>query len=124
MIFEITETAVRHDIEQGARFTKALYELGCGIGLDDFGTGYASLVFLQKLSLRFLKIDIEFVRDLFTTEANQCVVRAIISMARALDLETVAEGIEDQETWDFLRLEGVDSGHGLYQGRPAPLGQS
>jgi PAS domain S-box-containing protein len=121
LIFEITETGLMGDIEVGVQFTKALTDLGCGVSLDDFGTGFGSFNYLKRLFVQQLKIDIEFVRDLLTNEANQHLVRAIVSMAKAFNLETVAEGIEDQETWDFLRNEGVDFGQGFHLGRPAPI---
>ena len=119
--FEITETALMRDIEAGEQFTKALADFGCGVALDDFGTGYGSFTYLKRLSIRYLKIDIDFVRELLTSEANQALVRAIVGMAKAFDLQTVAEGVEDQETWDFLRQEGVDFGQGFHLGRPAPI---
>ena len=121
LIFEITETALMGDIEVGVRFTKALTDLGCRVSLDDFGTGFGSFNYLKRLSVQHLKIDVEFVREVLTNEANQHLVRAIVSMAKAFDLETVAEGVEDQETWDFLRSEGVDFGQGFHLGRPAPI---
>jgi EAL domain-containing protein (putative c-di-GMP-specific phosphodiesterase class I) len=121
LIFEITETALMGDIEVGVRFTKALTDLGCRVSLDDFGTGFASFTYLKRLSVQYLKIDIEFVREVLTNEANQHLVRAIVSMAKAFNLETVAEGVEDQETRDFLRSEGVDFGQGFHLGRPAPI---
>jgi PAS domain S-box-containing protein len=119
--FEITETSLMRDVEAGEQFTKALADLGCGVALDDFGTGYGSFTYLKRLSIRYLKIDIDFVRELLTSEANQALVRAIVGMAKAFNLQTVAEGVEDQETWDFLRQEGVDFGQGFHLGRPAPI---
>jgi EAL domain-containing protein (putative c-di-GMP-specific phosphodiesterase class I) len=120
--FEITETSLMRDVEVGEQFTKALADLGCGLALDDFGTGYGSFADLKGLSIRYLiKIDIDFVRELLTSEANQALVRAIVGMAKAFNLQTVAEGVEDQETWDFLRQEGVDFGQGFHLGRPAPI---
>ena len=119
--FEITETSLMRNIEAGEQFTKALADFGCGVALDDFGTGYGSFTYLKRLSIRYLKIDIDFVRELLTSEANQALVRAIVGMAKAFDLQTVAEGVEDQETWDFLRQEGVDFGQGFHLGSPAPI---
>ena len=119
--FEITETALMGDIEVGVQFTKGLADLGCGVSLDDFGTGFGSFTYLKRLFVQHLKIDVEFVRDLLTNKANQHLVRAIVSMAKAFTLDTVAEGVEDQETWDFLRKEGVDFGQGFHLGRPAPI---
>jgi PAS domain S-box-containing protein len=119
--YEITETALMGDIEAGVQFTKALTDLGCGVSLDDFGTGFGSFTYLKRLFVQHLKIDVEFVRDILTNEANQHLVRAIVSMAKAFNLKTIAEGVEDQETWDFLREEGVDFGQGFHLGHPAPI---
>ena len=91
------------------------------LSLDDFGTGFGSFTYLKRLFVQHLKIDVEFVRDILTNKANQHLVRAIVSMAKAFTLDTVAEGVEDQETWDFLRKEGVDFGQGFHLGRPAPI---
>ena len=70
-----------------------------------------------------LKIDIEFVRDLVNNEANHRVVQAIVGLARAFGLRTIAEGVEDQQTLDRLRTEGVDYAQGFHIGRPAPTEQ-
>jgi EAL domain-containing protein (putative c-di-GMP-specific phosphodiesterase class I) len=85
------------------------------------GTGYGSFIYLKKLPITSLKIDIEFVRDLVTNPANLHVVKAIVSLARAFGLQTVAEGIEDEQTLTILKAEGVDFGQGYHLGRPAPL---
>lgn len=121
VIFEITETALMRDVEAGEAFAQGLADLGCGLALDDFGTGFGSFTYLKRLPIGYLKIDIEFVRDLVTNPANQHLVRAIVSLAKAFNLQTVAEGVEDEETWDFLRREGVDYGQGFHLGRPAPM---
>ncbi len=99
-------------------------ELGCGLALDDFGTGFGSFTYLKRLPISYLKIDIEFVRDLVTNPANQHVVRAIVSLAQAFGLQTIAEGVEDEPTVQLLSDEGVDYAQGFYLGRPAPLDDS
>ncbi len=108
-------------VEAGEAFAKRLTELGCGLALDDFGTGFGSFTYLKNLPIGYLKIDIEFVRGLLTNTANQHLVRATISLAKAFNLQTVAEGVEDGPTWDLLRQEGVDFGQGFHLGRPAPI---
>ncbi|MDQ1501023.1 MAG: hypothetical protein QOI86_4363 [Actinomycetota bacterium] len=120
LVFEITETALMLDIVAGEAFARGVAELGCGLALDDFGTGYGSFIYLKKLPITSLKIDIEFVRDLVTNPANLHVVKAIVSLARAFGLQTVAEGIEDEQTLTILKAEGVDFGQGYHLGRPAP----
>jgi PAS domain S-box-containing protein len=120
LIFEITETALMHDLTRGEMFARALAEFGCGLALDDFGTGFGSFTYLKKLPLTHLKIDTEFVRDLDENPANRHVVRAIVSLARAFGLRTIAEGVEDEETLTHLRMEGVDFAQGFHIGRPKP----
>ena len=122
LVFEITETALMTDLRAGAEFARSLAGLGCGLAIDDFGTGFGSLVYLKKLPITQLKIDIEFVRDLATNQANRDVVEAIVRLARAFNVCTVAEGIEDDATLECVRAAGVDFGQGFYLGRPAPIG--
>ncbi len=121
VIFEITETALMKDIELGEAFAHAVAEMGCGLALDDFGTGFGSFTYLKKLPVTHLKIDIEFVRDLVHNEANRRVVQVIVASARAFGLRTIAEGVEDQQTLDQLRAEGVDYVQGYHIGRPRPF---
>jgi PAS domain S-box-containing protein len=122
LVFEITETALMTDLRAGAEFAQSLADMGCGLAIDDFGTGFGSLVYLKKLPITQLKIDIEFVRDLAINQANRDVVEAIVRLARAFNVCTVAEGIEDDPTLQCLRAAGVDFGQGFYLGRPAPIG--
>ncbi len=124
LVFEITETALMTDLRAGAEFARSLAGLGCGLAIDDFGTGFGSLVYLKKLPITQLKIDIEFVRDLATNQANRYVVEAIVRLARAFNVRTVAEGIEDDATLQCVRDAGVDFGQGFYLGHPGPIGPS
>jgi PAS domain S-box-containing protein len=121
IVFEITETALMRDIDAGASFARGLAELGCRFALDDFGTGFGSFTYLKRLPVDYLKIDIEFVRDLTTNPATRHLVRAIVSLAQAFGVRTIAEGVEDEETLGLLREEHVDYAQGFYFGRPAPI---
>jgi PAS domain S-box-containing protein len=122
LVFEITETALMHDITAGEAFARGLAALGCGLALDDFGTGFGSFTYLKKLPITHLKIDIEFVRDLVTHPDNLHVVKAIVSLARAFGLKTIAEGVEDEQALTLLRAEGVDFAQGFHLGPPCPTG--
>ena len=124
LVFEITETALMHDITAGEAFARGLATLGCGLALDDFGTGFGSFTYLKKLPITHLKIDIEFVRDLVTNPDNLHVVKAIVSLARAFGLKTIAEGVEDEQALTLLRAEGVDFAQGFHLGRPCPTSDS
>jgi EAL domain-containing protein (putative c-di-GMP-specific phosphodiesterase class I) len=121
LVFEITETALMRDVEKGHAFARGVVDLGCSIALDDFGTGYGTFTHVKKLAVKYLKIDIEFVRGLVGSSANQHVVKAIVNLAQGFGCEIVAEGVEDGETLKLLQDYGVDFAQGYYLGRPGPL---
>jgi PAS domain S-box-containing protein len=121
MVFEITETTLVSDGPAARAFVEGLHELGCQVALDDFGTGYGGFTYLKQLPIDYLKIDIEFVRDLRENTASRNVVRGIVNLAQGFGLKTVGEGVEDQQTLELLRELGVDYAQGYHLGRPAPL---
>jgi PAS domain S-box-containing protein len=121
IIFEITETALMQDIDAGEAFARGLRDLGCSVALDDFGTGFGSFTYLKRLPIHYLKIDIEFVRELIPNAANQHVVKAIVSLAEGFGQQTIAEGVEDAQTLQLLRDFGVDFAQGYHVGRPAAV---
>ena len=119
--FEITETAAMTNLAAARAFAGTLAELGCTVALDDFGTGFGSFSYLKHIPVRYLKIDIEFVRELATDETDQQVVKAIVGIAHSLNKLTIAEGVEDAKTLDLLRAYEVDYAQGFHLGRPEPL---
>jgi EAL domain-containing protein (putative c-di-GMP-specific phosphodiesterase class I) len=121
LVFEITETALMRDIDRGEAFARGVVDLGCSVALDDFGTGFGTFTHVKKLPIRYLKIDIEFVRDLVANSANQHVVKAIVNLAQGFGCQTVAEGVEDAEALTLLQGYGVNFAQGYYLGRPAAL---
>ncbi len=121
VIFEITETAAAENIEAASAFVRKLTDAGCGFALDDFGTGFGSFNYLKHLPVTYLKIDMEFVRELTTSRSDHKVVKAIVQVASNFGMETVAEGVEDDATLAVLRGLGVDYGQGFAIGRPGPL---
>jgi PAS domain S-box-containing protein len=121
LTFEITETALMRNIEAGEEFVKGLVALGSGVALDDFGTGFGSFTYLKRLPIDFLKIDIEFVRDLIVSPHNRHLVRATVGLAHDFGLQTIAEGVEDAETLELLTDLEVDYAQGYFLGRPTPL---
>ncbi len=121
LVFELTETALMDDISHGNRFVQGLSKLGCAIAVDDFGTGFGSFTYLKRLKVNIIKIDIEFVRKLTTNTSDQYLVKAIVNLAAEFGQTTVAEGVEDAETLELLRLYGVDYAQGFYLGRPEPI---
>jgi PAS domain S-box-containing protein len=121
LVFEITETALIEETEVAVELAERLRKLGCRFALDDFGSGYGGFHYLKHLPMDFLKIDREFIRDARTDEADQHVIRAIVGLAKGFGLQTIAEGVEDQETLEMLRELGVDHVQGFHLGRPALL---
>jgi len=121
LVFEITETALASDQDAAVRFAELLREMGCKVALDDFGTGYGSFTYIKALPVDYLKIDMEFVRDVNESPASMRVVEAVVSIAEAFSAQTVAEGVEDLRTLERLRELGVDYAQGHYIARPGPI---
>lgn len=119
LVFEITETALMENAEAAEAFAQGLSTIGCPIALDDFGTGFGGFTYLKTLPITYLKIDIDFVRDLARNEANQHLVRAIVGLARDFGYQTIAEGVEDAEALAILKEFGVDFAQGFHLGAPA-----
>jgi EAL domain-containing protein (putative c-di-GMP-specific phosphodiesterase class I) len=119
--FEITETVVVSDIVQASRFAERLDQIGFHFALDDFGTGYAAFTYLKHLPIKYLKIDIDFVRDVVENPRSRAVVSGIVSLAAGFGQRTIAEGVENATTLAVLRSLGVDLVQGFHIGRPAPI---
>ena len=105
---EITETALIENIDQAVDILKKLRISGVRISIDDFGTGLASLSYLKRLPIDQLKIDISFIRDVLHDPSDTQIVKAIINLGHSLDLEVVAEGVEQPQQRDFLLTNGCD----------------
>jgi len=123
LVFEITETAILEDQQAAQTFAERLHALGCKLALDDFGTGYATLTYLKQMPVDFIKLDIEFVRDLVSSSASRHVVQAVVGLARDFGVQTVAEGVEDAATLELLARFGVDFAQGFYIARPEPFAE-
>jgi PAS domain S-box-containing protein len=124
MVCEITETALVRDIEAAEMFVRGLNKIGCQVALDDFGAGYGGLNYLKRLAVSYIKIDREFVRDLCDEVSSQHVVSAVVNLAKAFGMQTIAEGAEDDDTLRLLRELGVDHVQGYVIGRPAPASEA
>jgi diguanylate cyclase (GGDEF)-like protein/PAS domain S-box-containing protein len=118
LAFEMTETVVVENYSLAAQCIASLRGLGCPVGLDDFGTGYSSLGNLRRLPVDFLKIDRTLVADTDVDVQAVRIVQAIVSLAGALGLCTVAEGIERERQLDAVAEAGVDLGQGWLFGHP------
>ncbi len=119
--FEITETAAVANIVRAEALIRRLRELGCAVALDDFGRGLSSLTYLKTLPVTHLKIDGSFVRDVVVDQRSQAMMSAIVQLARAMRLETVAECVESDAIHQAIRALGVGYGQGFSIGRPVPL---
>ena len=120
---ELTESLLLDNVEDTIASMNGLKEIGVQFSLDDFGTGYSSLQYLKRLPLDQLKIDQSFVRDLAFDNSDRAIVRTIIAMAQALNLDVIAEGVELEDQ----RLTLLDKGCMSYQGylfsKPVPIDQ-
>ncbi len=117
---ELTESLLLHDVEDSILKMQALRTLGVGFSLDDFGTGYSSLSYLKRLPLDQLKIDQSFVRDVLTDPNDATIACTIITLARSLGLDVVAEGVETEGQRAFLLRNGCRQFQGYLFGRPGP----
>ncbi|TWF93212.1 PAS domain S-box-containing protein/diguanylate cyclase (GGDEF)-like protein [Saccharopolyspora dendranthemae] len=120
---EVTEEAIMHDPAAAARVLNALRELGVSLAIDDFGTGYSSLAQLRRLPLDTLKIDRSFITDLGDSNELRIIVTSIVTMAHAIGLDVVAEGVETAEQFDILKELGCDHAQGYYLSKPTSLDQ-
>jgi len=118
---EITETAMIHDLDAVSGFAESVRRLGARIAIDDFGAGYTSFRHLKALRVDMLKIDGLFVKDLPEDHQARALIRSMIEVARAFDLETVAEWVTTEADAEFLRTAGVDYLQGYLYGAPSPV---
>jgi diguanylate cyclase (GGDEF)-like protein/PAS domain S-box-containing protein len=123
LTLEITESMVMQNIESTIETLQALRDLGVRLAIDDFGTGYSSLSYLQRLPVDIIKIDRAFVQHVDSDAGNMALVDAVVNLGAALDLQTVAEGVETSDQWDKLRELGCEFGQGYLFGKPAGPGQ-
>ena len=109
-----------HSIEDAAGKIARLQAKGISISIDDFGTGYSSLSYLQKLRIDSLKIDRSFIRDIPADQNAAALAQALVSMARALGMKVIVEGVETVGQLEAARAMGCDTAQGYYLGRPLP----
>jgi diguanylate cyclase (GGDEF)-like protein/PAS domain S-box-containing protein len=120
--FEVTERAILANLQQAQRFVEVLHGIGCEFSLDDFGSGLGSFSNLKELPIDYLKIDGTYTRNLTGDEVNQEMVSAMIKLARKMEFRVVAEQVEFQEDFDWLRDSGIDFIQGRFVDAPTALG--
>jgi EAL domain-containing protein (putative c-di-GMP-specific phosphodiesterase class I) len=121
--FEVTEKAILSNVRHAQRFIEVLHGIGCEFSLDDFGSGLGSFASLKHLPIDYLKIDGTYTRNLTSDAVNQEMVAAMIKLARTMQFRIVAEQVEHQDDFDWLRDVGVDFVQGHFVEAPMPLGR-
>jgi diguanylate cyclase (GGDEF)-like protein/PAS domain S-box-containing protein len=122
--FEVTETAILANVQHAQRFIEVLHGIGCEFSLDDFGSGLGSFASLKHLPIDYLKIDGTYTRNLESDLVNQEMVSAMIKLARTMQFRIVAEQVEQQSDFDWLRDIGVDFVQGRFIEAPVALGSA
>lgn len=120
LVFEVTESSLIEDQEESIKTVKALCDLGAKIAIDDFGTGYSSFEYVYMLPVQYLKIDRSFLKEDIGASKSQAIINAIIQLAEALDIKSIAEGVETQEQLDWLTGHRCDYVQGFLLSRPLP----
>jgi diguanylate cyclase (GGDEF)-like protein len=118
LTLEITESALMHDVGAAARRLAELKALGVRLAIDDFGTGYSSLAYLRQFPVDALKIDRSFISNLATSTDAAAIIHALVQLGKTLNIETLAEGIEDHDQLRELQREQCDQGQGFLFARP------
>ena len=118
LVLELTETSVMENVEATVVTLQQLKAMGIQISIDDFGTGYSSLNYLKRFPIDTLKIDRSFVQEIPTDANDAAISRAIIAMAQSLQLKVIAEGVETEEQFNFLRQSGCHAMQGYLFSRP------
>jgi diguanylate cyclase (GGDEF)-like protein len=119
LVLELTETALAEAAENTIQQLARLRGLGINLAIDDFGTGWSSLTYLRQFPVTSLKVDRSFVAGLVSDSGDRAIVTAVIRLGQALDLTTVAEGVETQEQLEALQELGCEQAQGYHLGRPS-----
>jgi len=118
LTLEITESAIMSDVARATDTVNQLHEMGIRISIDDFGTGYTSLSYIRRLPVSEIKVDKSFVLNMREVNDDAVIVRSIVELGHNLGLSVVAEGIEDEETWDLLSGLLCNTAQGYFISRP------
>ncbi len=117
---EITESVLMDNADSAVEILTQLREMGISLSIDDFGTGYSSLSYLKRFPIASLKIDRSFVMDVTHDSNDAAIVSSIVALAKSMDLQVTAEGVETAQQLEFIKQLGCDFGQGYLLGRPVP----
>lgn len=120
LMFEVTETEAVENLSKAREFIDALRDIGCKFALDDFGIGFSSFHYLRNLPVDFIKIDGSFVRNLHVDRDDRLFVKAIVDLAKGLEISCIAEFVENRHIIEILLELGVELGQGYYIAKPSP----
>jgi EAL domain-containing protein (putative c-di-GMP-specific phosphodiesterase class I) len=123
LVFELTETVIMADSEKILGTLLELKEMGIKLSIDDFGTGYSSLSYLKRFPLDSIKIDQSFIKELTSNAEDAAIVTAILALARALNLNTIAEGVETAQQKGFLENTTCGAIQGNLFAKPMPIAE-
>ena len=123
LTIELTESAIMSDPKFAIEILTKLDAMGVSLAIDDFGTGHSSLSYIKKLPVDEIKIDRSFIKNILHDSDDEAIVRAVLELTRRMNLSIVAEGVEDKETYDFLRELGCNIVQGYYFSKPVPLNE-
>ena len=121
MELELTEQTLIQNVENSRYILKKLKHMGISVAIDDFGTGYSSLSYLKNFPVDVLKIDQSFIRDIEVDSGDLELVKTMIAMGRNLNITTVAEGVENSNQLELLKLEKCEQAQGYYFNKPMPF---
>jgi EAL domain-containing protein (putative c-di-GMP-specific phosphodiesterase class I) len=121
LIFEVTETAAIGNLDAAVHSLRKLRRLGCRIALDDFGSGYSSYSYLRSLPLDYLKIDGTYIRNILTDKTDQALTASMVDVAHALGLKVIAEFVDSEGAYSWLKNAGVDYVQGYWVHKPERL---
>ncbi len=117
---EVTESQVMRNPEEAIKTLQKISDIGIELAVDDFGTGYSSLAYLKRLPIDKLKIDQAFIQDLLDDEEDAAIAKAVIALAKSLNLRVIAEGVETKEQRDFIVANGCENIQGYFYSKPVP----
>ena len=123
LTLEITESALMEDMSTSFITLDELKSLGVNISIDDFGTGYSSMAYFKYIPANELKIDQSFVRYMLENSMDEHIVKTVIEMAHGFDIDVIAEGVENKETYEALKELGCNIAQGYYLAKPMPQEQ-